>query len=446
MNQTLNKDWKKEYESKKVSPEEAVKCIKSGDRVYAGTASSVAYGLLDALWERRGELEEVEIQSSQAFEPCAIYEQYEDNPFSINTYFVGVNERKMYRHGKPVRFTSFHLSQADLWSRENAMPHVCLFEVSEPDENGNMSYGPSGVAVQDALKLYALEHGSKIILEVNKEVPYVIGEGNLINVSEADYIVEYDRPILSYETPESDEIAHQISSHIMPLVPDGATIQLGLGTISTAIGYGLLKKNDLGIHTELFNQPMLDLIENGNVTNKNKGYMDGLSVYSFSLGTEKLYKFLDKNPSMYCVPFSVANDARNIAKNRKMISINSTMSIDIYGQCASECMAWNQQSGCGGQLDFVRGAQWSEGGKSIIATTSSFMKNGKRMSKIVPFFASGSVVTTPRSDVQYVATEYGCVNLKPLSMGDRARALIELAHPDFRDELTEAAKQHGLIK
>ena len=445
MSQIANKDWKKEYESKKVSAAEAVSCIKSGDRVYAGTASSVAYGLLDALWERRGELDGVEIQSSQAFESSAIYEQYEDNPFSINTYFVGVNERKMYRHGKPVRFTSFHLSEAYIWAKENAMPHVCLFEVSEPDENGNMSYGPSGVAVQEALKEYALEHGSKIILEVNKHVPYVLGEGNTINVSEADYIVEYDRPILSYETPATDEIAEQISSHIMPLVPDGATIQLGLGTISTAIGYGLMNKNDLGIHTELFNQPMIDLIENGNVTNRCKGYMDGVSVYSFSLGTEKLYDFLDHNPSMYCVPFSVSNDPRNIAKNKKMISINSTMSIDIYGQCASECMAWNQQSGCGGQLDFVRGAQWSEGGKSIIATTSSFVKNGKRISKIVPCFAPGSVVTTPRSDVQYVATEYGCVNLKPLSMGDRARALIELAHPDFRAELREAAKEHNLI-
>ena len=445
MSHIVNPNWKKEYESKKVSTAEAVSCIKSGDRVYVGTASSVAYGLLDALWARRSELDGVEIQSSQALEPSPIYEEYEDNPFSVNTYFVGVNERKMYRHGMPVRFTSFHLSEAEIWAKENAMPHVCMFVVSKPDEDGNMSFGPSGVAVQQALKEYTREHGGKIILEVNEHEPYVLGESNLINVSEADFIVENDRHLLAYETPASDEIAHQIASHIMPLVPDGATIQLGLGTISTAIGYGLMNKNDLGIHTELFNQPMLALIENGNVTNRCKGYMDGVSVYSFSLGTEKLYDFLDHNPSMYCVPFSVSNDPRNIAKNKKMISINSTMSIDIYGQCASECMAWNQQSGCGGQLDFVRGAQWSEGGKSIIATTSSFVKNGKRISKIVPYFAPGSVVTTPRSDVQYVATEYGCVNLKPLSMGDRARALIELAHPDFRAELREAAKEHGLL-
>ena len=155
-----------------------------------------------------------------------------------------------------------------------------------------------------------------------------------------------------------------------------------------------MTKNDLGIHTELFNQPMIDLIENGNVTNKCKGFMDGLNVYSFSLGTEKLYKFLDKNPAMYCAPFDFVNDPRIVAQNKRFVSINSTMSIDIYGQCASECIAWNQQSGTGGQLDFVRGAQWSEGGKSFIATTSSFIKNGKRVSKIVSSFAPGSVVRT----------------------------------------------------
>lgn len=445
MTEVRNSAWKTEYDAKKTAHCEAVKCVKSGDRVYAGTASSVAYGLLDALWERKDELENVEIQSSQAFEPCALYEDFENNPFGINTYFIGVNERKMYRHKMPVRYTSVHLSQVEIWARENAKPNVCFFEVSSPDENGNFSFGPSGVACQRALTEATKAIGGTIVLEVNPKVPYVLGEDNLINVSEADMLVEYERPIMSYETPAGDEVAKKISDFIIAEVPDGATIQLGLGNISTEIGYGLMTKNDLGIHTELFNQPMLDLIENGNVTNRAKGYMDGKSVYSFSLGTEKLYSFLDKNPDMYCVPFAVANDARNIAKNRRMISINSTMSIDLFGQCASECVAWNQQSGTGGQLDFVRGAQWSEGGKSFIATTSTFVKNGKLVSKIVPAFAPGSVVTTPRSDVQYVATEYGCVNLKPLSMGDRVRALIGLAHPQFRDALRDEARAHGLI-
>ncbi len=434
-------NWKKDYEAKRMSAAEAVKLVRSGDRVYAGTASSVAYGLLAALWDRRHELENVEIQSSQAFEPSPVYDEIEDNPFRYLTYFVGVGERKVYRSGLPFDFTSVHLSQVNIWAGETARPDVAFFEVSAPDENGYCSYGASGVACGEAIK----EAAKTVILQVNQDVPYVLGEHNRIHVSEADALVEMDRPIQSYEVPESDETAKKLAELILPEVPDGATLQLGLGNVSTAIGYGLKEKNDLGIHTELFNQPMLDLIENGNVTNKYKEFLDGKNVYAFALGDEKLYRFLDKNPTMYCVPFPYANDPRIIAQNKKMISINSTMSIDLYGQCASECIAWNQQSGTGGQADFVRGAQWSDGGKSFIVTTSSFLKNGKRVSKIVPAFPAGSVVTTPRSDVQYVATEYGCVNLKPLTMADRARALIRIAHPDFRELLTDEAKAHGLL-
>ena len=434
-------NWKKDYEAKRTTAAEAVKLVRSGDRVYAGTASSVAYGLLAALWDRRHELENVEIQSSQAFEPSPIFDETADNPFHYLTYFIGVGERKVYRGGLPVNFTSVHLSQVNIWSKETAKPDVAFFEVSAPDKDGYFSYGASGVACGEEIKKTA----RTVILQVNKEVPYVLGEHHLIHVSEADALVEINRPLKSYDVPESDEVAKQLAALILQEVPDGATLQLGLGNVSTAIGYGLKEKNDLGIHTELFNQPMLALIENGNVTNKHKGFLDGKNVYAFALGNEKLYRFLDKNPDMYCVPFPYANDPRIIARNKRMISINSTMAIDLYGQCASECMAWNQQSGTGGQADFVRGAQWSEGGKSFIVTTSSFMKNGKRMSKIVPSFPAGSVVTTPRADVQYVATEYGCVNLKPLTMADRARALIRIAHPDFRELLTDEAKAHGLL-
>ena len=434
-------EWKKEYNQKLVSHDEAVKIVNSGEKVYTGTASSVAYGLAEALWNRRHELENVEIQSSQAFEQSPLYGNFDENPFCYNTYFVGVNERKALRSGKTVNFNSVHLSQVDIWCRQNARPDVAFFEVSLPDENGYMSFGPSGVAIAKDIKAVA----KKIVLEVNTEVPYVHGEDNLIHISEADLVVEYSRPIMSYETPEADETAQQLSKLIIDEVPDGATIQLGLGNISTAIGYGLKTKNDLGIHTELFNQPMLDLIENGNVTNKHKGFMDGKTVYSFALGTEKLYKALDKNPDYYCIPFTYANDPRVIAQNKKMISINTTMSFDLYGQAASDCLGWRQQSATGGQVDFVRGAQWSEGGKSFIATTSSFIKDGKRVSRIVPCFAPGSVVTTTRSDIQYVATEYGCVNLKPLNAADRARAIISLAHPDFRELLKDEAKKYGII-
>ena len=438
----MKQDIERIYNEKLTTAGEAVKLVKSGDRVYAGTASSCAYALLNALWERRGELEGVTLLGSNTYLPTPCYDETEDNPFLFNTYFMGINERKQTSKGKFVSFNSVHLSMVDEWTVNIGKPDVCFFEVSAPDENGYMSYGPSGTAVSDMVKQVA----KKRIVQVNKHTPYILGEQCMIHVSEVDAIVEADMEYADYQAIEPDETSVKIASYILPEIPDGATFQLGLGTLSTAIGYGLKEKNELGIHTELLNDPMLDLMENGNVTNTRKGYMDGKTVFSFTFGSRKLYKALDNNDKFYVVPFAKANDARIIAQNRNMISINATMSFNLYGEAASDCIAWKQQSATGGQLDFVRGAQWSEGGKSFIATSSSFMKNGKRVSKIVPYFAPGTAVTTPRSDIQYVATEYGCVNLKNLNMDDRARAIISLAHPDFREELTEQAKKVGLIR
>ncbi len=429
------------YNEKKMTAEEAVRMIHTGDRVYAGTASSFAYALLDALWERRHELTDVTIMGSNGYQPTPIYDETEDNPFLFNTYFMGVNERKQYKAGRPVRYNSVHLSLVDQWSEHIARPDVCLLEVSPPDEEGYFSYGPSGVALSGKLK----EVTDRIILQVNSHTPFVYGEENKIHISEVDAVVEADVPYAHYETMEPDETSRTIAGYILDEIPDGATFQLGLGNISTAIGYGLRERNDLGIHTELLCQPMIELMRSGNVTNKNKGFMDGKTVYSFSFGAPDLYRTLDHNEDFYAVPFRVANDPRIIAQNRNMISINATMAFNLFGEAAADCIGWKQQSGTGGQSDFVRGAQWSEGGKSIIATTSSFMKNGKRVSKIVPFFVPGTAVTTTRSDIQYVATEYGCINLRKLTMDDRARAMISLAHPDFREELTHEARKAGLI-
>lgn len=433
------------YKEKLMTAAEAAKLVKSGDRVYAGTASSFAYVLLDALWERRQELENVTIMGSMGYQKCPVYDETSDNPFLFNTFFMGVNERKQQKAGKKVTYNSVHLSLVDDWSFNIAKPDVCLFDVSLPDEEGYMSYGPSGCATQEGLKLAAKQAGKKIILQVNRCTPYVLGEGNLIHVSEADAIVEADRPYDDFVTMVPDETSETIAKYILEEIPDGATFQLGLGNISTAIGYGLRHKNDLGIHTELLNDPMLALMESGNVTNARKGYMDGKTVFSFTLGSKRLYETLERNDKFYVMPFRVANDARIIAQNRRMVSINATMSVNLFGEAASDCIGWRQQSATGGQLDFVRGAQWSEGGKSFIATASSFEKNGKLVSKIVPYFTPGTAVTTPRSDIQYVATEYGCVNLKNLTADGRAKALISIAHPAFREELTSQAKQFGLL-
>ena len=433
------------YRDKIMSGAEAAKLVKSGDRVYVGTASSFAYDMLDALWDRRDELEDVAILCSMSVRPSRMFSADHDghNPFHVETFFLGAQERIAHRkHGMPLEFTSFHLSQIDLWCRYVGKPDVCFFQVSRPDENGMVCCGPSG----GGMYTFLAENARDIVFECNAQVPYIMnGEKHLLPVSMADAVVYADYPVSPLAKDEVDEISQKISDIVMEEVPDGATIQLGLGKISTAIGYGLLDKNDLGIFSELFSEPMMDLMRNGNVTNKNKGFMDGLSVFAFSMGSNEMYDFMDHNPALYSGTFPFVNDPRNIAKNKRMMSINTAMSVDVFGQVAAESIGWSQQSAVGGQIDFVKGAQWSEGGKSIIALASSFEKNGQRQSKICLNFPAGTAVTTPRSEVQYVATEYGCVNLKKLNMSDRVRAMISLAHPDFRDQMRDEAREHGLI-
>lgn len=433
------------YKNKIMGAEEAAKLVKSGDRVYVGTASSFAYDMLEALWDRKDELENVAILCSMSVRPSCMFsaDHDEHNPFHVETFFLGAQERIAHRkHGMPLEFTSFHLSQIDLWCKYVGKPDVCFFQVSRPDENDMVSCGPSG----GSMYTFLAENARTIVFECNAQVPYIMnGEKHLLPVSMADAVVLADYPVSPLAKDEVDEISQKISDLVMEEVPDGATIQLGLGKISTAIGYGLLQKNDLGIFSELFSEPMMELMRNGNVTNKNKGFMDDISVFAFSMGSNEMYNFMDHNPDLYAGTFPFVNDPRNIAKNKRMMSINTAMSVDLFGQVASDSMGFTQQSAVGGQIDFVKGAQWSEGGKSIIALASSFEKNGQRQSKICLNFPAGTAVTTPRSEVQYIATEYGCVNLKKLNMSDRVRAMISLAHPDFRDQLMDEAKAHGLL-
>ena len=424
---------------------EAVKCVQSGDRVYVGTASSFAYELMDALWERRDELEDVTILCSMSLKPSKMFSTDHDerNPFTIETFFLGARERVAHRkHGMPMNFTSFHLSQVDIWCREVGRPDVCFLEVTRPDEDGYVSFGPSG----GCMYVYLMEKARTVVLECNAQTPYILGDPtSRMHISRADALILTDSAVSPLPNEEVDEVSQKISDLVLAEVPDGATIQLGLGKVSTAIGYGLMQKNDLGIFSELFSEPMMHLMQNGNVTNTEKGFMDGKSVFAFSLGTAEMYRFMDRNPLIYNCTFPFVNDPVNIAKNKRMISINTAMSVDLFGQVAADSMGWTQQSAVGGQLDFVKGAQMSEGGKSIIALASAFEKNGKLESKITLRFPVGTAVTTPRSEVQYVATEYGCINLKHLNMADRVRAMISLAHPAFRDQLTEEAKAHHLI-
>ncbi len=435
-------DYRTEYRQKLCSADEAVQSIKSSERIYIGTCSSIAYKLCEALEKRESQLEDVVVCCSQYRRPSLFFVQDTHGHFDFCSYFMGVEERKglTSRHGG---FTSVHLSQIDIWCRQTARPNIAFLEVSPCDENGYMSFGASGVALGRCI----CDTAEKIILQVNKNVPYVHGEKNLVHVSEATCIVEADDVLDTVEEIPSGPDVETISQSIVELIPDGATIQLGLGGMATAVGYGLGQKHDLGIHSELFSDVMMHLIQEGVVTNRKKTYLPGKSVAGFAFGSKALYQYLDHNPDLHFLPFSQVNDPTVIAKNDNMISINTAMSIDLFGQVAADSLGFRQQSGVGGQLDFVRGAQNSKNGKSFFALTSTLTPGrGDRKSRIVLSFPAGTAITTPRSDVQYVATEFGCVNLKPLSMRDRVRAMLQLAHPDFREELRDEARRAGILE
>lgn len=431
--------FEQEFQEKTVSASEAVRLIKSGDGVWVGTSSSVAYALCRALGERENELEDVTIGCSVISRPLKIAES---EHFKFNSYFMGETERKgLLRNA--TDYTSVHLSQVEIWCRNTMKMDVAFLEVSVPDENGYMSLGASGVGIGR----YVKENAKKIIVQINKYAPYVYGEDNVIHISEVDRVVREDEPLVESQSLPFDDDIQKISDYILDQIPDGACLQLGIGGVANAVGFGLKKKNDLGAHTELMTDSLMELMKEGVLNNSQKKYMRGKTVACFSLGSEELYRFIDHNPDMHYMPFGVVNNPVNIAKNDNMISINTALSIDIFGQVSADNIAGQQYSGTGGQVDFVRGAQMSKGGKSFIAVSSTVNSKRKgRFSRIVSGFPVGTAVTTPRSDVQYVVTEFGCVNLKPLSMKDRVRAMISLAHPDFRPQLMDDAKAAGLYQ
>ena len=428
------------YQDKLTTAQEAVKLVRSGDTVYIGTCTSVPYALVDALGDRADELEQINLTCSQIIHPVRAMSG-KDGAFRTTTYFMGRQERTMMAAGK-ADFTCVHLSQVDIFFRETAPVDVALLEVSLPDEDGYMSFGASGVA----MNVHVLEKARNVILQVNRHAPYVLGEHNRIHWSQADAIVLADQELVENPELPVDDTISTISGFLLDQISDGACIQLGLGSVANAVGYGLHRKNDLGAHTELMTDSMMELMRAGVLNNSRKSFMPGKTVAAFTFGSRALYEFVDHNEDMYYLPFSIVNDPVNIARNDHMISINTAMSIDLFGQVNADNLAGRQYSATGGQVDFVRGAQMSRGGKSFIAMTSTYTdRNGKPASRIVSRLPLGSCVTTPRSDVQYVVTEYGCVNLKPLTMRDRIRALIGLAHPDFRPQLIDEARQCGML-
>lgn len=418
------------------SADEAVKLIKSGDRVYVGSNCGQPVLLSQALVNRRNDLYGVEIVHLLTFGPAPYVDlQYEEN-FRHKAFFIGPNTRKAVQSGA-AEFIPIFLGEIPALFYSGQMPiDVALIQVSPPDEHGFVSMG-----VSIDIGLAACKVAKKIIAEVNHQCPRTLGQ-SFLHVRDIACFIEADYPVVEHPTGEPNEISKAIAKHIIPLIEDGATIQTGIGEIPSAVLAGIGDKNDLGVHTEMFSDGLIDVIEKGVVTCRKKTLHPNKVVATFVIGTKRLYEFIDNNPFFEFRPSEYANDPFVVAQNEKMVAINSCIEVDLTGQVCSDSIGHKFYSGIGGQVDFIRGAARSKGGKPIIAMPS---QTAKGESKIVPTLKPNAGVVTSRGDVHYVVTEFGLAYLHGRSVKDRAMSLIRIAHPDHRDWLLEKAKELGFI-
>jgi 4-hydroxybutyrate CoA-transferase len=426
-------DWLNQYEPKKVTAEEAVRVLKSGYRIFITGNCSVPQKIMEALNPRALELENLQLIQVLTIGK-ADYVKPELVPhIRVNSLFISANVRDAVNDGR-ADFTPVFLSEIPGLFKSGRLPiDVALIQVSPPDKNGYCSYG-----VEVGVTKTAAESAKIVIAEVNPHMPRCLGD-SFIHVSKLDYVVEVDYLLPEVQMAISSPEQEAIANHIAAVIPDGATLQMGIGGIPDAVLKKLLNHQHLGVHTELFSDGVVDLVEAGVITNERKTFHPGKIVAGMVLGTQRLYDFIDDNPIVELHPTEYINDPFNIAKNDRMVSINSAIQVDLTGQVCADSMGHRFYSGVGGQVDFVRGAARSKGGMPIIALLSTAKDD--TISRIVPTLTPGSGVITTRNDVHYVATEYGVADLFGRTVRDRARMLVEIAHPKFRAELAEAAEQ-----
>ena len=429
-----------EYEQKLTTPEKAVERIKNGDTIVHGLATGEPPALLSGIADRAraGDLKDIKIFALLRLEHAAKTILAPDLSDCIQAYsgFVSVSDRSLVKVGLNY-FVPNYFHQVPRLIRDFMDVDVTITTVSPMGKGGYFSFGTANDYTSTAAR-----NCKMLVVEVNENMPRTFGD-SLLHISEVDAIVENHVPLLELIPPEPKPEDEVIGKHIAEMIPDGATIQLGFGGIPNAITRYLMGHKDLGIHTEVFGPGMVHLIEMGVVTGRKKTLHPMKNVFTNALGTERMYEFMNDNLSMESYPVSYTNHPCIIAQNDNMVSINSVLEVDLLGQCNAEFLAGSQFSGTGGQLDFVRGAFDSRGGKSILAFYSA-ARNGE-VSRVVPRFETGTVVTTPRMDTHYLATEYGVVNLKGKSTRERALDIISIAHPKFRDDLLREAENMYLI-
>jgi len=430
------KTWQATYQSRITTPDEAIQAIKSGDRVFLTGNASVPLPLLDALVKRAPQLQDVEVCHPLTICPADYVAPEMDGHLRINSMFISANVRKAINEGR-ADFTPVMLSEFPLLFKDGHLPiDVALIHVSPPDEKGFCSMG-----AESGLTISAAEVSKIVIAQVNPQMPRTLGD-TAMHIEQMDYIVPCDTPL--FEMPMGDDadgdVVEGIAAHISELIPDGATMQLGIGDIPNAVLKFLKGKKDLGVHSELISDGVIDLVESGVVNGARKTLHPGKIVCGFLLGTKRLYDWVDNNPLVELHRTEYVNDPFVVAQNERMVAINSAIEVDLTGQVCADSIGPKMHSAVGGQLDFIYGSARAKGGVPIIALPStSTLRDGTVLSRIVPMLKHGAGVVTSRNHVHYVVTEYGIAALYGKTVQQRTAALINIAHPDFRNEIAAQA-------
>ncbi len=429
--------WMQNYLNKRCDADEAVKAIRSGTYVYIHPGCAEPEQLVKAMVRRAPELSEVRVVHILTRGNADYVRPDMQGHFRHVAFFAGSNVRQAINEGR-ADFVPIFLSEVEALFSSGSVPiDVALIHVSPPDEHGFCSFG---VGVETSKT--AAEHARVVIAQVNPNMPRTLGD-SFIHINKIHHIVETSDDLLEHPMGQISEVAMRIGGNIAGMIEDGSTLQLGIGEIPDAVLGYLTDKKNLGIHTEMVSDGVIDLIEKGILTNEKKTLHPGKIILCFVLGTRRLYDFIDNNPIFEFHPSYYTNDPFIISQNDKMVAINSALEVDITGQVCADSLGYSLYSGIGGQVDFIRGAARSRGGKPIIALPATAKEDA--VSRIVPHVQEGAGIVTSRGDVHYVITEYGVAYLHGKTIRERCRALINIAHPRFRDELEAAARARRLL-
>jgi acyl-CoA hydrolase len=430
-------DWLAEYRKRRLSAEEAVRRIQSDQRIYVSGNAATPFGLLRALAARAGELERVEVLHVLLLGEDPLSAPGVRERFRHNALFVGLADRAAVNEGQ-ADYVPVHLHAIPRLFANGRLPlDATLVQTAPPDEHGFLSLGVECLAT-----MAAVAQAPVILAQVNDRMPRTLGDC-FIHISKVSCLVEVSEDLPELETHGFTDVEERIGRHVADLVEDGATLQLGIGGIPDAVLASLGGKRDLGVHTEMVSDGLLEAVEAGIVTGARKSIHRGKVICTFALGTRRLYEYLDNNPLFEFHPCDYTNDPFVVAQNERMVAVNSAIEVDLTGQVCSDSMGTRIYSGFGGQLDFIRGAAHSRGGKPIIALPST--ARGGEVSRIVPTLQTGAGVVTTRADVHDLVTEYGVAHLFGKNLRERAQALIAVAHPRFREELSSAARERKLV-